>query len=536
MKKNLTLVLIDLFMLTLFLSRSGIALAASTPGDPQWAETTVTAPAGSDFFATAVDSRNNIYAAGHINGNGEFDFGNGVTVTGNNATDNGVIVKYNSSGVTQWAETASTAPGSSFFSALAIGPDNSICVGGYINGNVEFNFGNGATVTGGDAGNDNAVIIKYSSAGVAQWAKTAATAPSDSGFNGISVGPDNNIYAVGYIDGNTQYDFGNGATVTGNSATDNGVIVKYNSSGTAQWAESAITAPSIAWFDSVSVSADNNIYIGGYISDGGEYDFGNGVTVTGKDNSSDNAVIIKYSSAGVAQWAKAAVTAPADSTFTGIVVGSDNNIYAAGKIGGNSEFDFGNGATVTGGDGSGDNTIIVKYNSSGLAQWAKSTTPAAPSDSYFTSISVDSSDNVYAAGEIGSNTKFNFGSGVTVSGGDADDNNGFVIKYNSSGVAQWARSAVTAPEDCYLYGISVDSNGNAYAVGMIDGNGEYNFGNNVTATGAINNDNTVIIKYAGDITSTPATSVVTALPATGMNQTSFFDKILAYISNWLSKL
>src|SRR5690242_19757412 len=75
----------------------------------------------------------------------------------------------------------------------------------------------------------------------AQWAKSTVVAPGNSYFLGVTNDTSGNSYAVGYMDG-SQYDFGNGVTVTG-ATSSNALIVKYNSSGVAQWAKSTVSGP-----------------------------------------------------------------------------------------------------------------------------------------------------------------------------------------------------------------------------------------------------------------------------------------------------
>jgi len=139
----------------------------------------------------------------------------------------------------------------------------------------------------------------------------------------------------------------------------------------------------------------------------GTYDFGtsgNSVPVTGV--SGDNAVIVKYNSSGVAQWAESEVTAPSDSYFNGVSVDpSSGNIYAVGQIDGTGTFDFGNKCDSSR-EPNQNNTLIVKYSVDGSALWVNSASPA-PNASQFAAVSADpSSGNIYAVGNITGNGTF----------------------------------------------------------------------------------------------------------------------------------
>ena len=147
------------------------------------------------------------------------------------------------------------------------------------------------------------------------------------------------------------------------------------------------------------------------------------------------------------------------------------------------------------------NVLLAKYDSSGVAQWARTVTAGA--ESAFASVSLDSTGNVYAGGYIGGNGMYAFGDGVTATGPAAGGPGGTLagnlalVKYGSSGTAQWARS-VAAGEFSGFNGVATDSAGDVYAVGSI-GEGTFDFGNGVTATGTEKN---------GDFTGTAGSAFV----------------------------
>ena len=112
-----------------------------------------------------------MYAAGNSYGTGTYDFGNNVTATGSNSGYNVTLVKYDSSGVAQWAQTVTGAVDDSSFSSVSVASDGSVYAAGYIYGTGTYNFGNSVTATGTYTGN-NIVLVKYDSSGLAQWAQT----------------------------------------------------------------------------------------------------------------------------------------------------------------------------------------------------------------------------------------------------------------------------------------------------------------------------------------------------------------------------
>jgi len=219
----------------------------------------------------------------------------------------------------------------------------------------------------------------------------------------------------------------------------------------------------------------------------------------------------------VAQWARSMTAGTADSGYNSSYVDSSGNIYVAGYISGTQPFNFGNNVTATGTyEGQnrnfnwiyGKSVVLVKYDSSGTAQWAQ-TVAAGPINSEFQSVTVDSSGNIYAAGYIAGNGTFNFGNGVTATSAYDkhtwdDGNNILLMKYNSSGNAQWVQTVNAGTEASEFNSVSVNSSGNIFATGYIIGTTTYNLGNNITVSGvstfhnrAMDSDgyNIVLTKY-----------------------------------------
>jgi hypothetical protein len=143
----------------------------------------------------------------------------------------------------------------------------------------------------------------------------------------------------------------------------------------------------------------------------------------------------------------------------GVAVDSSNNIYVTGTTGGgldnNTHF------------GSND-IFLVKYNSSGEKQWTQqlgghwytsSGNIVYSHNDAGTGVTVDSSNNIYVTGVtsriIGGNTDYG---GVDI----------FLVKYNSSGVKQWAKQLGSSGHD-YGQGVTVDSFNNIYVTGKTDG-------------------------------------------------------------------
>ncbi|HNX58262.1 MAG TPA: InlB B-repeat-containing protein, partial [Spirochaetota bacterium] len=483
-----------------------------TQGISVWAKTVTSASSRSQFCSTVVDASGNVCAAGYIKGNGAFEFGDGTSsatsIIGKyNGQYNAAVVKYDASGKALWARTPTSASYESTFYSVAVDSSGNVYAAGWVWGIGAFEFGDGtssATSVTGQCSDYNIVIVKYDASGKALWAKTVTSASYGTRFYSITVDASGNVYAVGNIHSDGLYEFGDGSSSMTSINVDDvncvyrTLIVKYDASGKALWAKTASSKylpPDFTWFYSVAVDASGNVYAAGYIGSHSTYEFGDGssaaTSVTGKGSGpgSNCAVVVKYDASGNALWAKTLTSASNDSWFNSIAVDGSGNVYAAGVIRGTGAFAFG-GVSVTG-KFNDYNAVVVKYDASGNALWAK-TLNSASGDSYFCSIVVDASGNVYSAGFISGTGVFGFDS-VSITG-KFNGNNALVVKYEASGNVFWAKTLTSASSSSSFSSITVDTSGNLYAAGAISGTGAFKF-DSVSVTGKFNDSNAVIVKY-----------------------------------------
>ena len=177
--------------------------------------------------------------------------------------------------------------------------------GGYIAGgsfnSSSIDLGNGVTLTNNRNGFHDGMIIKYDADGNVQWAKGIGGGGSNDDYiESVAETSDGGYIAGGYF-GSSSIDLGNGVTLNNNNnnASYDGMIIKYDTNGVAQWAK-VIGGSNADEINSVTETSDGGIIAGGYF--GSSIDLGNGVTLS--NNGLDDGMIIKYDSAGNTQWAK----------------------------------------------------------------------------------------------------------------------------------------------------------------------------------------------------------------------------------------
>jgi hypothetical protein len=331
------------------------------------------------------------------------------------------------------------------------------------------------------------------------WQVGSTWTNSTNGDNAIAVDSSGNSYIVG---------------ISG-ASSEQGYVLKYNNSGTAQWVYTLSgSGVTVTWRDVTADSSGNTYTIGSYQPSSGGWamskyntsgtiqwqklwDFditqdGFGATMSPNGNiiftgrNATDIVTMAVDSSGAAQWTRRITSATGNQLGHAVGTDSSNNVYVVATdsnitSGAISLIKFNSSGTIqwqkrldaTGAQGSsgiavssGGNSYIVgsaatspqtipviaKYDNGGSIQWQRTLTP--PSNNLtLLDVAIDSSENVY-------------GLGYYFTGSDQSI---YIVKYNSSGTIQWQRTLDSSNGDTF-YEIAINpANGNMMITGAIGG-------------------------------------------------------------------
>ncbi|HXK80777.1 MAG TPA: T9SS type A sorting domain-containing protein [Bacteroidales bacterium] len=245
------------------------------------------------------------------------------------------MVKFTSTGNVDWGLCAEEANwgGCKGYSLTTDNQDNILVVGTYQFEPVTF----GSTTLTYDINQGEQIFLaKYDSNGNTLWAKKSSGVNNYGGMAHVprSIAADNqgNVFITGYFDTDV-IQFGNQSLNSSTAPAADIFLVKYNTSGTAQWLKGA-TSSSICNNYGRSVSTDNqgNIFLTGHFNSSA-LTFDNSVYAYNSSNqgNSSDYFIAKYNTEGNIQWAETYGAEGNEETYC-ITVNKKNDLYFSGSF------------------------------------------------------------------------------------------------------------------------------------------------------------------------------------------------------------
>ncbi|MBL8015970.1 MAG: SBBP repeat-containing protein [Ignavibacteria bacterium] len=279
-----------------------------------------------------------------------------------------IVLKYNSNGVLLWSSRYN-GPVNGFDNAYSIALDNS--------GNIYYTGSSQGSGSGYDL-----IIVKLNSAGVQQWVHRINGTANQSDF-GTSIAVDNsgNVYCCG--------------NVNRTGSNEDIVAVKLNTSGAQQWIEYYNWVNGFESSQKLLLDASGNVYITGRsVNASNNYDI----------------VTLKYNNSGANQF-----SVRYNGVSNGDDYASNMDIDASGNI-------FVCGVSLTA--SSGNEGVLIRYNSSGVEQWVSKYNYLGAFDDGFEDVKIDNSGNIFVCGY--SESSDNVSSFAT-------------IKYSNAGSITWVQ-------------------------------------------------------------------------------------------------
>ena len=171
------------------------------------------------------------YLVGAVFRSDSMNFGNGIVVNNNNPNNDAMnsadllLVKYNSRDEVEWAKGFGGSGTDNLNSVASTKDGGYLIVGQLGTGSAE--FGDGITLDSGG------IVIKIDSKGKVEWAKNIGN-----NIRTVIETSDGGYLIEGYF-GKGFINFGNDVILdyTGSINSNNGILVKYNANGDAEWAE-----------------------------------------------------------------------------------------------------------------------------------------------------------------------------------------------------------------------------------------------------------------------------------------------------------
>ncbi|MGH7990850.1 MAG: SBBP repeat-containing protein, partial [Limisphaerales bacterium] len=214
-----------------------VLLTISAHAQFLWSERIASAndwPDGEPNTGLALDTNDTCYVAGYFDGTNDFG---GVTLTNQSIGGSDIYVaKYNSTGALQWVQRAGGSS-NNYGHGIGVDTNGNIYVTGGYSGLAKF----GGITLPAPSG-EEFFLAKYNNAGVVQWVQSSTGGSDDVDGIGLTVDGAGNSYALVVVD-----DFeGAGGSVTfgsttviipANSGTTMTLLVKYDNTGAAKWAQ-----------------------------------------------------------------------------------------------------------------------------------------------------------------------------------------------------------------------------------------------------------------------------------------------------------
>ena len=327
-------------------------------------------------------------------------------------------------------------------------------------------------------------IIKYNSTGEVEWASNIGGRDEEE-VTSISATSDGGCIVSGYFY-SSKIEVGEYTLNNSGTTYENGMIIKYSSTGEVEW------ATSVGGIKKESVQSVSETTDGGYIAGGS---FSSSEIQVGKDklisNGYDDGMIIKYNNRGEEEWA-ISIGGTGEEKIYSVSETTDGG-YIVGGYFDSDEIQVGD---YTLENNTWDDGMVIKYDKNREVEWAKSI--GGTTSDYIYSVA-ETTDGCYIVGGSFSSDEIQVGNYILR---NEDDTDGIIIKYNKNGEVNWVKQ-IGRDESAYIYSIAATKDGGLIACGEFYSSiiqiGDYTLINNSTSTRYAADGMVIKYNYKGEV-------------------------------------
>jgi len=334
---------------------------------------------------------------------------------------------------------------------MAIGPDGSVYVVGYFDGELDAGPGGKLKALLPDPApkkklvtTSDAFLVKVGPDNKIAWARSWGGKRDDVAL-GVAVHGDRIVVVGNFLD---SLEIGKLKATAANS--DDAYVVAFDSKGTAQWLYTAGGVDSDG-ANAIVAAPDGGWYVGGSFMKVASFE---PTRQEYKAKGGTDAFLLKLSRSGDFEWVKS-FGGNYNDTILHLALDPRGSIYLQGHF--KDRSDWGGGPLVAGG-GSDNDVVLAKYDSNGEHQWSKRFGNAF--NDVAGGLAVDPAGNVTMVGSFDKSMTFGEGDDH-ISKGEADI---FIARFDTTGKLAWAKTYGGDREDVG-WGIAADAAGNTVMTG-----------------------------------------------------------------------
>ncbi|HEY9084184.1 MAG TPA: SBBP repeat-containing protein [Vicingaceae bacterium] len=431
------------------------------------------------ILSCAIDDSGNVYIAGGTQSSSNIS-SNGYQNSYGGGNDDNFLVKFNSSGVRQWA-TYYGGSERDYNGFCTTDIDGNVYLAGNTSSTTNIALGGHQNIYG--SGVRDAFLVKFNSSGLRQWGTYYGGLGNDYG-NSCTTDSSGNVYLVGWTNSTNNISLGGHQNTYGGGDWD-AFIVKFDSLGVRQWG----TYYGGGDYDAgLSCTTDNNgnVYLAGTIKSINNIASGGHQNIYG--GGSYDAFLVKFDSSGVRQWGTYYGGSDYDYGYS-CATDNNSNVYLAGMTSSTNNITSGGHQNINQGA---NDAFLVKFDNNGIRQWA--TFYGGNKSDIGNSCITDKNGGVYIAGNTLSINSISSLGHQNMHGDGGIYSDAFLVKFNNNGVRQWATYYGGNSDDAGIFCVT-DSNGDVYMTGTTKSTNNIAFGGHQNTLGGY--IDSYLVKFEG---------------------------------------